>query len=93
MHPLRNLKIGEVFSWWGTFSRIVGNFSNVAGTVATSTVEETSKLTANDSMKVGIAKRLQVIASDDNTTLAAESKEKISNIISNIDGELSEEKG
>jgi hypothetical protein len=65
----------------------------VAGTVATSTVEETSKLTANDSMKVGIAKRLQVIASDDNTTLAAESKEKISNIISNIDGELSEEKG
>jgi hypothetical protein len=65
---------------------------NVASTVATSTVEETSKLTANDSMKVGIAKRLQVIASNDNTTIAAKSKEKISNIISNI-RELSEEKG
>ena len=93
MHPLRNLKIVEVFSWWSTFTRVVGNLCNVASTVATSTVEEKSKLTANDSMKAGMAKRLQIIASDDNSTLAAESKEKISNIIANIEGELSEEKG
>jgi hypothetical protein len=93
MHPLRNLKIVEVFSWWSTFTRIVGNLCNVASTVDTSTVEEKSKLTANDSMKAGMAKRLQIIASDDNSTLAAESKEKISNIIANIEGELSEEKG
>ena len=93
MHPLRNLKIVEVFSWWSTFTRIFGNLCNVASTVDTSTVEEKSKLTANDSMKAGMAKRLQIIASDDNSTLAAESKEKISNIIANIEGELSEEKG
>ena len=92
MHPLRNLKMGEALPWWGAFTGGVSRICSFAGTAA-ATIEEKSSLRENDAMKSGIAKRLQIVASDDNINLAEESKAKIGNIMANIDGELSEEKG
>ena len=68
MHPLRNVRISEALSWWGSFLKVF----NVVKSTAKATVEETAKLAENDALKTGIGKNLQLVKSDEVFKLGGE---------------------